>query len=174
MEKEGALKIDLTQADIQDLAAKYTYEGDEALGALLQAAADRGHMTRADLIAVAKWKWKGGRTQQLVAVNSEEEVIEITGAAFRAKSERLRIGALLSLHGVKWPMASVILHFAFPDRYPILDVRAMTAVGGSTIYNLDRWLEYTNLCKRVAAIHKVSMRELDRALWVAGGDAGAS
>lgn len=131
----------------------------------MKIAAARGHMTRDDLIEVARWKWRGGATRKLCAQNTEAEVKEITSVSFAAESERLRIGALLSLHGVQWPMASVILHFVFPDRYPILDIRAMNTVGGSTNYTLARWNEYAELCRKTAAEHKVSMRDLDRALW---------
>ncbi len=135
------------------------------LVALMLIASKRGHMTRDDLFAVAEWKWRGGRTRQLCADNTEPEVIEITTSSFRATSERLRIGALLSLRGVQWPMASVILHFIFPDRYPILDVRAMNTVGGSPPYTYEKWVEYVDLCRRTATQHGVTMRTLDKALW---------
>ncbi len=135
------------------------------LVALMLAASERGHMTRDDLIAVADWKWRGPRTRKLCAENTESEVVEITSSSFGAISERLRIGALLSLRGVQWPMASVILHFAYPDRYPILDVRAMKTVGGSVLYNFERWNDYIYLCRMTAAKHGVSMRTLDKALW---------
>ena len=79
--------------------------------------------------------------------------------------DSVRIGALLALRGVQWPMASVILHFAFPDRYPILDVRAMNTVGGSTLYTFERWLEYLELCRATAKTHGITMRTLDKALW---------
>lgn len=90
---------------------------------------------------------------------------EITAVAFSTTNERLRIGALLSLAGVEWPMASVILHFAFPDHYPILDVRAMNSVGGSTIYNFDRWLNFVRICRDKREEYAVPMRTLDKALW---------
>lgn len=123
-------------------------------------------MTRDDLIAVARWKWRGGRTRQLCGQNTEEEVEEITRVSFAAESERLRIGSLLALRGVQWPMASVILHFAFPDRYPIRDIRAMKTVGRSTFYNtFEKWMEYAELCRATAKRHGVTMRTLDKALW---------
>ena len=133
-------------------------------------ARQRGHMTKAELQRVAQWKWRGGAVVRLVELNTPAEVREITAASFVARSEKLRIGALLSLTGVRWPMASVILHFAFPRRYPILDQRAMKAVGGSTIYTFDRWQQYSDLCRRCAKQLGVSLRALDRALWVHGGD----
>lgn len=134
------------------------------------AAGERKHMTLSDLTAVATWKWRGGRIRRLCQENSDAEVREITAVSFAADSERLRIGALLALRGVQWPMASVIQHFAFPDRYPILDVRAMKAVGGCTKYSLESWVEYVTLCRSAAERHGISMRTLDKALWQAGKD----
>ena len=106
--------------------------------------------------------------------NRECEVLEISKASFVARSERLRIGALLALHGVGWPMASTILHFVFPkaDGYPVLDKKTMAAVGGSTNYNFKRWMEYTKLCRDTAQKLNVTLRELDRALWILGNRKG--
>lgn len=159
------MEISLTRKQIVRYSRRYSFEGDDKLSSRIKKAVKRGNMTRADLIAVAKWKWRGGRTRQLVGQNTEKEVREITGVSYSASSERLRIGSLLALHGVSWPMASVILHFSFPEKYPILDVRAMNTVHGSTIYTFDRWLEYVSLCRQTAKTMKVTMRVLDRALW---------
>ncbi len=162
------MQINLTHDQILEYAAEYANDADDVLGDRMEAAANRGHMTRGDLIAVARWKWRGGRTRQLCGQNTDAEVEEITCVSFAAESERLRIGALLALRGVQWPMASVILHFAFPDRYPILDIRAMNTVGGSTHYTFERWLEYVELCRATAQEHRITMRTLDRALWAFG------
>ena len=140
------------------------------------ATANRGYLTRAELEQVARWKYLGGRTRKLIEENSESEVREISSVSFAATSERLRIGALLSLRGVDWPMASTILHFVpvcvFPERaqggYPILDKKTMAAIRGSTSYNFQRWMEYTKLCRDTAQTFNVTLRELDRALWICG------
>ncbi|WP_421055603.1 hypothetical protein [Leisingera sp. D0M16] len=159
------MQFNLTRDQILEYAERYVYDADDVLGSRMEAAAQRGYMRRNDLIEVASWKWRGGRTRQLCGQNTESEVEEITRASFAAKSERLRIGALLSLRGVQWPMASVILHFAFPDRYPILDVRAMNTVGGSTHYTFEKWQVYLEMCQAEAKSHGITMRTLDKALW---------
>jgi hypothetical protein len=161
------MKITLSKADIEKFASRYAYDGDDKLASRMSEARSRGFMTREDLEAVARWKWRGGRTQKLARENTDDEVREITQVAFSAQNERLRIGALLALRGVQWPMASVILHFAFPDRYPILDVRAMKSVGGSTSYSFEKWLAYAELCRQKAQVENVTLRTLDRALWSA-------
>jgi hypothetical protein len=118
------VQITLTTDQVLHYSNLYVYDGDDVLGRKLGIAVQRGYMTREDLIDVARWKWKGGRTRQLAAGNSESEVQEASAVAFATRCERLRIGALLALRGVQWPMASVILHFAFPERYPILDSKS--------------------------------------------------
>lgn len=159
------MQIKLNRDQILEYSNYDVSSEDDVLGARLEAAARRGHMTHDDLIAVATWKWRGSRTRQLCDQNTEAEVEEITRVSFAAESERLRIGVLLALRGVQWPMASVILHFAFPDRYPILDVRAMNTVGGSTHYTFEKWLEYLALCRATVKSHGITMRTLDKALW---------
>ena len=180
------MKISLSNARIEELAQRRDVElakkhvdglegalrGEHDLMERMRAAAERKHMTLSDLIAVAKWKWRGGRTWQLCKKNSVAEVEEITRVSFAAETERLHIGVLLALRGVSWPMASVILHFAYLDRnriqFPILDVMTMRAVGGPTRYAFEEWQEYVDLCRAAATRHGVGMRTLDKALWQAG------
>ena len=166
------MHINLSKAEIVSFARKRDQgmkpkdaKKENDLVARMLSAAKRGYLTQDDLILVAEWKWRGGRTRQLCGQNTEAEGQEITCVSFAAEFERLRIGALLALCGVQWPMASVILHFAFPDHYPILDVRAMNTVGGSTLYTFEKWQEYCELCRATAKRHNVSMRTLDKALW---------
>ena len=118
-----------------------------------------------DLRHIARWKYPGRALVNLVEKNTQIEVTEISRASFSATTERLRVGALLALHGVGWPMASVILHFAFPDRYPMLDKRVMRVVGAPHAYSFARWVEYTDLCREASRRLEVSLRVLDRALW---------
>lgn len=158
------MQIPFTKAEVLKYSSLYNYP-DADLATALRKAVQRGYMTRDELVEVARWKWKGGGPRRLAAENTEDDVREITRISFATSSERLRITALLALKGVHWPMASVILHFAFPDRYPIFDVRVMHTVGGSKHYTLDSWLKYAELCRTTAQKLGVTMRVLDQALW---------
>ena len=62
-------------------------------------------------------------------------------------------------------MASVILHFAFPDRYPVLDKRVMRTIGAPIPYQFDRWLQYGAFCRRACEDYGITLRTLDEALW---------
>jgi hypothetical protein len=99
--------------------------------------------------------------------NSARLVEEATTLAFHARDEALRIGILLTLDGVGWPVASVLLHFGHRDPYPILDFRALESLGVKqpSVYTFDFWWAYVQTCRKLARRQRVDMRTLDRALW---------
>ena len=92
---------------------------------------------------------------------------QATGRALAVVDETARMSALLELVGVGVPTASTLLCFAFPDRYPILDVRALESLGvmPRSQYPLSFWLGYLEACRELAARCGVSLRTLDKALW---------
>jgi hypothetical protein len=65
------------------------------------------------------------------------------------------------------PTASTLLYFAFPDDYPILDVRALQSLGvkSRSGYSVTFWLNYLDACRALARRAGVSLRTLDKALW---------
>ena len=169
------MKIDLSCDQIRDLAKERDRDGavkqkylpkEPWLEEWLPKAAKRGYLLLDELRKVADWKAE--RAKGRCEPNSEALVKMCSAASFSSKSDRLRIGALLSLHGVGWPMASVILHFAFPGKYPILDKNAMEAVGRGTYYNFNMWEKYIEVCQDKARECKLTMRDLDKALWMRG------
>jgi hypothetical protein len=111
--------------------------------------------------------WKTVRSRPKVAANTEAAVVDATGRALAAGDEATRIAALLELEGVGVPTASTLLYFAFPDDYPILDVRALESLGVKprSTYPVSFWLEYLEACRALARRTGVSLRTLDKALW---------
>ena len=107
--------------------------------------------------------------------NSARAVRAATAAAFATADEAARVAALLRLHGVGVPTASALLYFAFPERYPILDVRALESLGsrGRSTYPVPFWLAYLEACRAIAAEHGVTVRTLDMALWQYSKETGA-
>ena len=59
------------------------------------------------------------------------------------EDEAARMTALLELDGVGVPTASTLLYCVLPDRYAILDVRALESLGVKprSQYPLSFWLE---------------------------------
>ncbi len=111
--------------------------------------------------------WKTQRSEPLVAQNSAKEVERSTQEAISSREEARRMEALIELRGVGVPTASALLHFAYPESYPILDVRALESLGckGRSQYSVSFWVQYVETCRRLARQYGVTVRLLDKALW---------
>ena len=113
-----ALQFD--PAEIGALAARFGDSDDAGPEAAGAAAARRGHYKRDEFFAVCAWK--SHRSRPLVAANGAADVVAATRRALASGTgERERVEALLALRGVGVPTASVLLYFARPDRYAILE-----------------------------------------------------
>lgn len=68
---------------------------------------------------------------------------------------------------VRWPTASVLLHFGHRDRYPILDYRALEALGVTETvnYTVPFWRSYVAACRKIDDQTGFGMRIIDRAMW---------
>jgi len=159
-------KLRFSATDILYWASRYDYpKAEEDLIVLAPTVRKRGYLLKDELRAVALWK--AARSAGHVAKNSKAYVEEVTGVALRTSNERLRIESLTLLDGVQWPTASVILHLFHPERYPILDFRALWSVelDQPDIYKFGFWWTYVEFCRQLSERCAVDMRTLDRALW---------
>lgn len=111
--------------------------------------------------------WKSARPKKHYESNDDLTVREITRFSFATKSEKARIESLFVLNGVSYPVASVILHFAFPDRYPIMDFRAIWSLGWEKPkdYSFDFWMKYCAEIKEISKRVGENIRTIDKALW---------
>jgi hypothetical protein len=125
------------------------------------------HLTRDDFIKIGLWKSKRPRKHYESPENSNKFVREITGIAFHSKNEKVTIEALTLIHGCNYPLASVILHFKFPNRYPILDFRALWSLGikQPKKYTFDFWWNYTRKIRKLSKSLRLDIRTIDKALW---------
>ena len=125
----------------------------------------RRYLKKSEFLTVCRWKT--ARSKSRCERDSPGLIKEISEIVLCARSERLRIEILTLLQGVGWPTASVFLHFAFRDRYPFLDYRALWSlnVEEPPVYGLDFWKRYADFCRDLARSASVSMRTVDQALW---------
>lgn len=131
----------------------------------------RGYLTLDNLVILTQWK--SPRSLSLVRQNADDFVEDVTRISLSNEtSEELRIKILTIMDGVQWSIASVILHFAFTDQYPILDYRAIWSLQETqpTTYRFDFWMEYVEFCREYIRQHQQSMRSFDRALWAYSKD----
>jgi len=167
MSGKYAFKLLLNRKSLRQWADRYPAEYDHDLETVIvpQVKA-RGYFLQDEFIRLCRWKTP--RSQRKVVSNSDDYIEAVTQTALSTPNERLRIEVLLLLNGVRWPTASVVLHFCHSDPYPIMDVRALWSLGidaNTVTYNFEFWTEYTQYCRRLAEDTGLSMRELDRALW---------
>jgi hypothetical protein len=151
--------------EIDALAARFPGGDDGRLHEVGVAVVGRGYYTREEFIEVCAWKTV--RSRPKVSGNTEAAVVRATGLAIGTEDESVRMTALLELDGVGVPTASTLLYCAFPDHYPILDVRALESLGVKprSQYPLSFWLGYLDACRELARGAAVSLRTLDKALW---------
>ena len=147
-------------------------EGTAALMRRLRAARARGHLTRAEMEAVCRWK--SARAIHHVRSNTPAEVRAATREALRTRSERLRLAALTRLRGVSVPMASALLTLLHPRRYGVIDIRVwqlMHRVGtvgtnaGGAGFSFDNWQQFLVAIRRMAARLGVTARDVERTLF---------
>jgi hypothetical protein len=124
-----------------------------------------GTGNRADFEAIVKWK-TNDRGKSRPSKNTDQEIEDALRLAIAAKTERAAIAVLLGLQGVHVPVASAILTMINPQKYTVIDYRALEALGtDSKDRTINFYLEYLNACRQLAKTHGVSLRDLDRALW---------
>jgi hypothetical protein len=110
--------------------------------------------------------WKSPRSTGRVQRNSEADVADALHLARSAKTDRSAVAVLIGLRGVDVPVASAIVAAVDPNRFTIVDYRALESLGVKRPSpTIDFYLEYVAYCRSLAMEHGVSLRDLDRALW---------
>ncbi|MDQ3933335.1 MAG: hypothetical protein M3340_01745 [Actinomycetota bacterium] len=152
-------------AELPGYAVQYSYKRDPAAAiAAGDAAAQDRRYTRDGVLAVIKWKAARANTR----LEPDEDVVKATThAALTTADETLRMDRLTELDGVGVPIASALLFFTEPTRYPMLDRRAVRSLGHAPRgkYPTEFWVRYLTFCRQLANDHGLTMRELDKALW---------
>ncbi len=165
----GKPMMNLTKANIQAYAARY----DQKISArdnfvertMKQTLTNQRFLTKRQLVRIGDWKSR--RPKKHYRNNDQGAVEELTAFSFSAKTELARVGSLLALNGVSFPVASAMLHFAFPDRYPILDFRVLWSLGWKQpkSYTFKFWNRYCSRIRRIAQRFNLPIRTAEKALW---------
>lgn len=159
-------------------AGKYLLENDNKamdLAASNAGASIRnGESTYHNFRIIYEWKLKSFLKRGFAYLNPDNH--DKTGIeralrdACNAQTVSNAIRALIRFDGVKIPVASAVLAMIRPDRYTVLDVRALRALGVSkAVPSIAIYEAYLQTCVRLAARYNVDLRTLDRALFWFGG-----
>jgi len=147
--------------EVAAYASRFDFEHEAEALAIGAAARARGHYERDEFIQICLWKTR--RVSVRIRNNGSEEIASATRAALGGEG----IKPLLRLDGVSWGRASTLLHLALPDVYPILDHRAVHALGERwpASVSFAFWSDFVDAFREARERAGVSGRELDRALW---------
>lgn len=166
MPREVAFSLRFPISMIRELATQYSYNDDRGVAAAGQRARESGFYSPRDFLLVCGWK-TNNRSLPLANRNSSDTIVEATRRALATDDPADAIQALVTLSGVGFPVASMLLHLA-SERYPVLDFRALWSVGLDSVprsFSFRFWRAYVQFCRTIAAEAGIEMRELDRALW---------
>lgn len=167
MGDNGDEQVGQIDRDFVDRWAKRYPLGDAEValfGEVRRGVAGRGHYERSDFLRAGTWK--SARPKPYLEANSDEDIRDLTRLAFVA-SERLGYRILDLLSGVNVPMASALLTVWAPDRFTVIDYRALETLRAHEELGDEypSYPDYLALCRGIAARVDCDLRTLDRALW---------
>ena len=122
--------LQFAPSEIDALAARYGYAQDnDALLAGKRIASGEYCLDNLKVIV----NWKSPRRAALIDDNKDEHIaVALKFASSPSTPEAMAVAVLTALHGVGIPMASAILTAINPERYTILDFRALQSLGWRT------------------------------------------
>jgi hypothetical protein len=173
MDSDSArIRIDKKFVDLW--SGKYDYRDrreEQRLKRWLAKQSGRKFLDKKRFLDIAMWKTP--RAKDHYEANTADFVRCVTDHAFQVCDHRLSLHILMALDGVGVPVASTLLHFAFPETYPIVDVRAVTTLSEAGLWSgneageftLQDWLQYVRLMQGISKRLGVDLRTLDKALW---------
>jgi len=164
--EEDLFKALLTRDEALVLCKEYPGLEDSKFETAGQAIRN-GDYSRRHFDEIFKWKTRN-RGKSRPKKNSDEEITEALRVATSIKSPKLAIALLCGLTGVAIPVASSIMTAIYPERFTIIDFRALEALDAEpeAATSLPYYERYLEFCTKLAVEWEMSLRDLDRALWM--------
>lgn len=127
---ESRFVLQFDVSEISSLAARYVVDDQGADDQALRAGREisSGDYSRDNLQVIFRWK-TGGRGISRLYRNTDEEIADALQLAVRAAADRSAVAVLCGLNGVEVPVASAILTAINPERFTIIDFRALESPG---------------------------------------------
>jgi hypothetical protein len=167
------------ELELQQLAEQYWHEAGERERQLEAAAYEAGEAIRSGEHTLPNLetivRWKSERMVHYLIGNSSENIRgALAVAASPDTPAEEAVNALIALRGVDISIASAILATIYPDRYAVLDYRALEALGHAR-HDVHFYAEYNGALRRLAECGMVkpqndlpaptALHTLERALW---------
>jgi len=168
-----------TEFDLQQLADEYWQEAGERERQLEAAAYEAGEAIRNGEYTLNNVetivRWKSERMVHYLIGNSSEQIrAALAVAASPNASTESAVNALVALRGIDIGIASAIMSAIYPERYAVLDYRALEALGHAR-HDVRFYTEYNNALRHLAECDIVkpqagrpaptALHALERALW---------
>jgi len=129
---------------------------------------ENGTISRQTFIRILNWK--SPRVKGIIRLN-EFGVYEKGISAGYSAEENEKLKTLLRLHGIGAPVGSTILHFIYPNSFPIIDIRTAETLhyAGRIKSKSTDFSHYTSFRSEILKIvrenPRFSLRDIDRALF---------
>ena len=172
-------ELQSAESDLQQLAEQYWQEAGERERELEKAAFEAGAAIRGGEYTLPNLetivRWKSERMVHYLIGNSSENIKSALAIAASPESKTEEaVRALVALRGVDISIATAILATIYPERYAVLDYRALEALGHAR-HDVGFYVEYNAFCRRLAECGIVKPQEnlpgptplhaLERGLW---------
>jgi len=129
---------------------------------------ERGTISKTTFICILNWK--SPRVKGIVRLN-EFSIYEKGINDAHEADEHEKLGTLICLRGIGAPVGSTILHFIYPDSFPIIDIRTTETLNyagriRSKSTDVLRYPSFRSAMLQIAQENPAfSLREIDRALF---------
>lgn len=172
-------ELQSAEADLQHLAEQYWQEAGERERVLEKAAFEAGAAIRGGEYTLSNLetivRWKSERVVHYLIANSSENIKSaLAVAAAQESTTEDAVKALTALRGLDISIATAVLAAIYPERYTVLDYRALEALGHAR-HDVGFYAEYNAFCRHLAECGIVKPQEdlpgptplhtLERGLW---------
>ncbi len=128
-----------------------------------------GNITRDNFLDIINWK--SPRLKGVIKIGRfEEDYSPIFKEIIKIDFKLEKLEKITSLYGIAVPTGSTILHFFYPDEFPIMDIRTAEALYHfsflkSKARTITNYSEFYDILNKLKADCGLTFREIDRALF---------
>ncbi len=135
---------------------------------------DDGTLEPFDFFAIVVWKSNRAKTKVKKGLEKAgKSVSELMTEVSQADSLKDKVEILWDIEGIGLSIASAILTVCYPEEFTVLDYRAWEVLTEAAVHGLptrsswhpEDYLQYCEVCRRLADQMNLSLRDLDRAVW---------
>jgi len=134
------------------------------------------HLNSDDFFTIIAWKRKASAIK--IAKKWKGLAVEnVTENIFKESDDNKKVEILIGIGGIGLAIASSILAVCYPDRFTIIDYRALNSLrkiekdrckdlpDKAENFKKENYFEYLDICQRIWKKYASSLRDFDKMLW---------